>query len=437
MKKWFKFFSLSFFSHKWAKEGARRGYGNSFLGFILALIFLWVSFIGAEMLPFSSNYKNSPDFRESVYSVFANADLDLRIDAEFENGALKLIKHGGEFAEELLVNTFENELDRQNYSKNGYHVIVDTRSADTLAEFEAYCISNDGKEMVITYDEYLTLSEVARLNFDFRLRYTGNALELTDELVGSYKQYLEGTSEENRLEVEKLASDLDDGAITKEEYARAIYELYFVNYYPAITDYEATSKVPLLRNYYYHQYIKEGNDKYLFVFDDYMAGCFETKSGRQVAFYGFYDNMENGSLIVDGASQEEAKSLVDGFMKDSYRAIWILNVYAYAMNIFSLIPFIALMLLVAALLTYSVLKLRYVDSITSLGGMFKIVGSFASASGVIAAILTVMLAFFAPREIVNVLPLVLFFAVLVVRSVAFAIKESKLYKQQLEQEESE
>ncbi len=437
MKKWFKFFCLSFFSHKWAKEGARRGYGNSFLGFILALMLLWASFIGAEMLPFSSHYNNSPDFGASAHSVFANPDVNLRIDAEIENGILKVKKHGGSYADALLVNTFENEADKQNYSVNGYHIIVDTRPADTLAEIEAYCVSNDGKGTVISYQDYLTLSDVARLNFDFKLRYTGNALELDDEQVEEYRAYVDGLSDENKLTTESFAKDLAEGKITKSEYDRAIYELYFENYYPEIKEYESSSKVPLLRNYYYHQYIKEGKNKYLFIFDDYMAGSFETESGIDVAFYGFYSNIENGELIVDGSTKAEANSLVDGFIKNSYKAILVLNVYAYAMNIFSLIPFIALMLLVATLLTYSILKLRGVESISSLGGMFKIVGSFSWGSGIVSSVLTVIAAFFVQRSLINALPLVLFFAVLVIRAIMFAIKESTLYIKQLEQEESE
>ena len=49
MKKWFEFFCLSFFSHKISKEGAKRGYATAFLGLILALIFLWVAFMGGDM----------------------------------------------------------------------------------------------------------------------------------------------------------------------------------------------------------------------------------------------------------------------------------------------------------------------------------------------------------------------------------------------------
>ena len=437
MKKWLKFFFLSFFAHKTSKEGVRRSYSNVFLGFLLALIFLWVGFVGADMLPFAAHYNNSPDFVATVRSVFANPDHNKRIDVTIENNFIKLKQNGGEYTEGVLVNTFENEADRRNYSINGYNVVLDSRSANTLAEFEAYCVSNDGKNTIISYEEYLTLSDVAKLNFDFKLRYTGNALELNDELAEDYRAYVANTSDENKLATENLASELAENKITKNEYNRAIYELYFSNYYPEITAYESTSKVPLLRNYYYHQYIINGSKNYLFVFDDCITGSFETKGGIDISFYGFYSNMENGTLIVDTNKQGEANKLADNFIKNSFNAVWVLNVYAYAMNIFSLIPFIALMIMVATLLSYSIMRLRSVETTITLGGMFKIVGSFIWFSGIISAVVTVIMAFFVQRNILGVMPLVLFFVVLVARSMVFAIKESKLYIKQLEQQESE
>ena len=435
MKKWFRFFCLSFFSDKISKEGARRGYTNFFISLILALAFLWVGFVGSEMLPFSAHYNNASDFVETARGVLASADVNDRITIEIQEGLLKAKKHGGEYAESLLVNTWENESDKQNYSVNGYNVVVDTRSSDTLAEIEAYCISNDGKDLIISYEEYLTLSAVARLNFDFKLTYTGRELELDDESVASYLAYLESTGEENKLELEGLADDLSENKITKSEYNRKIYELYFTNYYPAITDYESSSKVPLLRNYYYHQYIKDGISKYLLIFDDYMMGSFETERGIDVSFYGFYSGLDEGVVISEGAAQSEAEEKADGFIKDSFNAIWLLNVYAYAMNVFSLIPFIALMPMVVTLLAYSLLKLRGVESISSLGAMFKIIGSYVWFSGAISAAITVVIAFFVQRDALIVLPLILFFVTLAIRSIIFSIRETQLYRKQTVQTE--
>lgn len=430
MKKWFEFFCLSFFSHKISKGAARRGYTNVFLGFVLALVLLWTAFFSGDMLPFGVHYGNSPDFAATAHSVFANADADKSIYAKIENGDLKLGRQGSEYSESLFVNTLERDSDKENYSVGNYNIIVDSRTADTLAEVEAYCVSNDGKNTEISYEEYLTLSEVARLNFDFKLRYTGEALMLNDESVAGYIEYLDGAGDESRSKIEKLTNDLSENIIAKSEYNRAIYELYFTNYYPDITEYESSSAVPLLRNYYYHQYISKGIKNYLFIFDDYMIGSFETRGGVDVTFYGFYTDLDDGVIVADGAKDAEAKAAVDRFIKKSFNSSGILVAYTYFMNIVSLVPFIALMLMVATLLTYSVLKLRGVESVRTLGDMLKIVGSFVWFSGMISAVLTVIIMFFVNRGMINILPLLLFFVALIIRSLVFAIKENAAQPEQ-------
>lgn len=437
MKKWFRFVFCSFFSHDLSKEGAKRSYANVLLGFALALVLLWATFVGAETLPVGVHYGNAPDFRATAYAVFANADANQRIDVKIEDGALKAKKHGGEYTEGLLVNTFDRDADRKKYSVNGYNIVVDTRPADTLAEVEAYCVSNDGKNTKISYQDYLTLSDVARLNFDFRLRYTGNELVLTDEAVEGYLEYLSGLDSETKDAVEKHADDLKRAEITKDAYGREIYELYFTHYYPEITAYESTSAVPLLRNYYYHQYVNAGSQNYFFVFDDYMTGSFETVGGTDVSFHGFYNNLASGSLVSEGATQDEAHASVDGWIQKSFHAMLPLHAYAHAVNTVSLVPFIVLMLLVATLLTYSLLRLRNVESIRSMGSMCKIVGSFVWFSGVVSAVLTVATSFFVSHRVMSVLPLVLFFVTLATRSVVFAIMESRLFSRQLEQQKAE
>lgn len=435
MKKWFKFFLKSFFSHNASKEGARRSYANIILSLTLVLIFIWAGTVGGYMLPFGVHYNNSPNFREAAHMVFANADIDKRIVVEIDNGSLKMKKHGGEYTDGILISTIENEVDKQNYSSNGFNIVIDSRPASTLAEVEAYCVSNDGKGTVISYTDYLSLSEVARLNFDFKLKYTGNALELSDRMIEDYRTYVDGLSDESKSLTEKAANDFLEGKITKSEYNRTIYELYFTKYYPTIKNYESTSNVPLLRNYYYHQYISQGLKNYLFVFDDYMAGSFETRGGIETSFYGFYSNLENGALISEGATQEDAVNAVDRFINNSFKSNWILNAYACLTNTITLVPFIALMIMVAALLTYSVLKLLGVESISSLGAMLKIVGSFVWFSGLVSALISTICSFFVNHSLLNVLPQVLFFVVLVIRSIIFAIKENKLYLRQLERTE--
>ncbi len=389
------------------------------------------------MLPFGSHYKNAPDLRGSVYKVFANADSEKRVIAKIEDGDLKVKRQGGEYGDILLINTLENDTDKENYSSGGFHIVVDNRPADTLAEIEAYCISNDGKETVISYEDYLALSEVARLNFDFKIRYTGKALELSDESVFGYVEYLSALGDESRNRIEKIANDFLDEKITKSEYNREIYKLYFTNYYPEIKEYESTSEVPLFRNYYYHQYISQGITNYLFIFDDYMAGSFETKGGLDVQFYGFYKGLEDGEIVPVEASLKEREKSVDGFVKGSFNSNWFLNVYAHTMNIISLMPFIALMLMVATLLSYSILKLWGTESISSLGAMFKIIGSFQWFSGLTAAVFALIMGFLVNRGMITALSLVAFFVVLVIRSMIFITQENKLYTKQSEKQVAE
>lgn len=433
MKKWFRFFALSFFSDIISKEGKTRGYTNVFLGLLITLVFIWSGFVGAEMLPFEARYVSSPDFSATVHALLANPDLSKRIGIEVVDGSL-VIQGRGDNTSGPLVNTIERDSDRQTYSVNGYNVIVDPRPADTLAEVEVYCISNDGRDTVITYEEYLTLSEVARLNFDFRLRYTGAELVLNDDTVAQYASYLTTLGGSVSAEAERLAADLSDGKLAKAEYNRSIYQLYFTNYYPDITEYESSSAVPLLRNYYYHHYLKVGARKYLFIFDDYMAASFETAGGGEISFYGFFGELEDGALIPDGLDQTAAEAAADRFIMDAYAALAPMTAYAFAMNVFSLIPFIALMPMVVTLLAYSILRLGGIDSIGSLGGTFKIVGSYVWMSGAISCVLTLLLSFILQPGALSLMPLVLFFIALAARAMVFALNEARAYNEQQKQQ---
>lgn len=435
MKKWVKFFCLGFFSDEISKEGAKRGYTNVFLGLLLAFALLFAGFVGADMLPFSTHYKHSPDFQSTVHSVLSNPDLDKRVSAEIADGRLTIRGQDGEYTEGLVINTFESDEDKANYSVGGYDVVVDSRPADALAQIEAYALSNDGKNTKITYEEYLTLSDVARLNFDFKLRYTGEELELTDALVEQYRLYLDGESE-SKAAAQEYDKELEESKITKIEYNRAIYQLYFTNYYPEITEYESSSKFPLLRNYYYHQYIKASDGKYLFIFDDYMTGSFETDGGIDVSFYGFYSELEDGVLVGLDTDQTAANKAADAFIRASFAAVAPVSMYAHAMNVFTFVPFIALMPMVVALLAYSILKLRGIEIVSSLGDAFKIVGAYVWFSALVSGVLTVIASFFVQPRILTVLPLLLLFITLTVRSVIYAVNEAKAYVKQSEQQET-
>ena len=433
MKKWLKFFFLGFFSNKHSREGAKRGYANFLLGFILALVFLWGAYVGAELLPFGTRYNNAPDFREAVHTLLASPDSSIRQSLKIQDGRLVSTDKDGQ----LLINSLTSESDRATYSVNGYDVVIDLRPATTPAEVNVYCVANDGTGMRISYEEYLTLSAVARLNFDFKLEYTGNELILDSESVLGYREYLMNLDDESKDTAMSLSSELADGKITENDFNLEIYKLYFTKYYPEITEYESSSSIPLLRNYYYHEYLKSGASRYLFIFDDYLSGAFETSAGMKMSFYGFFSSLDDGDLIGQGLTNDEANKAADRFIKLSFSSILLLSLYAYAMNIFTMIPFIALMPLIVTLLTYSILKLRGIESIKTFGALFKILGSYVWFSGAAAALITVILSFLLPPSAVSALPLVLFFVVMAARSVWFAVAEAAEYKKQTEQQTSD
>ena len=423
MKKRFKFFLLGFFSDKEARGATKGGYTSVFLGFVLALVFLFTAFVGGEMLPFATRYGSAADFADTAYSALIGDGLG--IDLELKNGTLMAKRGDGEYTEALIVDTIGRASDREKYSVGGYELVIDTRSADTLALVEAYCVSNDGKGLVISYEEYLTLGEVARLNFDFKLRYTNDELVLDSEAIRGYEYYLLTLDSNIAGTVNSLKADLASGNINEESYARGIYTIYFESYYPSISDYESTSKLPLLRNYYYHEYLSEGQGKYLFIFDDYLAGSFETVGGGSYSFYGYYSGMADGAIVPDGLERGEAERRVDEFLKDAYGAVLPLMAYSHGMNLFSMIPFIALMPLVVTLLAYSILKLSGSESIRSFGDAFKIIGSFIHVSGLLSALLSMGLSFFVPTGLLGAMPPVLFFLTLAARAVIFCARVNR------------
>ena len=422
---WVKFFFLSFFSNKRAKEGIKKGFSNLFLSLIIALVFICLGVIGADTMPFSAHYDSSTGFKSVVQNAFAGGKITVMI----ENGKLRSPQNGND-GKGLVVDTFNRASDKEIYSANGYDLVVDTRASDTLAKVEAYCVSTADENQIISYEEYLTLNEVSRLNFEFRLRYTGEELTLTSDMVDGFKSYLDGNADYAQ-KAKDIADKFTSGEITKQAYDREIYGLFFQAYYPSITKYESNSKVPLLRNYYFHELINKGKNRFLMTFDDCLVGSFVTDSGIEVFFYGFYSKANSGKLIASDMSEIERINAVDSFIKKSFMATQDLSVYIYVMNTIRLIPIIALMVVVVTMLMHSVLSLYGVETCPSFGSSAKVVGSFLWFSGVITALITIIIAFFTPRGIITTVSIISFFTVMLVRVTIFVIDEVKKRKAQI------
>lgn len=435
MKNWCKFFFLSFFSNKHSKDGTKRGFSSVFLSLALALVFFCLGTVWADFLPFGSHYNNATDFHTTVRNALINENPQKTVSILVENGKVKA-KTDGEYANALIVNTFLSQGDKDDYAKNGYQLVVDTRPADALAEVQAYCVSTDAQKTVISYEDYLSLNEVARRNFEFKLTYTGNELQLDDTTVSEYRAFVDGTGEENKQFTKELYEDLINGDISKEKYNKTIYELYFTSYYPSIASYETTSQVPLLRNYYFHELINKGENRFLMIFGDCMIGSFATDGGMEVFFYGFYSELENGEIVQSSFNSSDKIQAVDDFIKDSYGATKDLNTYIYIMNTLRMVPIIALMLIVIAMLMSSILSLKGVEDCRSFGSSIKIVGSYAWFSAIITALLTVITAFMVEKNYITVIALIGFFVTVLVRSTIFVVCQIKQRKRQLKEQKN-
>ncbi|MDE7329590.1 MAG: hypothetical protein K2N30_00620, partial [Clostridia bacterium] len=292
MKSWLKFFGLSFFSDKIAKEARIRGILNCVLGFVLALVFIFCGVLAANTVPFYTHYDNASRFKQFVYSAMEKADLS--------------VKEGKVSCGEI-INTHLNGADAEKYSQEGYNLVIDTRPSTALDDFEAYCVAKDGTE--ISYEDYLALSEEDKGGYDFKIRYTANELILTDELTAGHEKYLgESANEEIKKQYDELVQKKAD--MTAEEYKSAVYALYIKAYYPNITAYERAGEVPLLRSFYYRNYLYSSKtEKSLFIFEDVLFGYFATDAGIAVNFYGYYGNAEEGAITATGA---------DGFIKSAF-----------------------------------------------------------------------------------------------------------------------
>lgn len=431
MKKWIKFFFLSFFSNEQAKEGIRRGYTNAFLSLILALVYLCIGVIGADTLPFGAHYNNATEFKSMVRSAFIYPDGVNGVDAWIEDGKFTVAKNEN-FESALIVDTFRNEEDRQNYAKGEYQLVIDTRPADAFAEVEAYCVSLGEDKMEISYEDYLTLNEVARKNFEFKLRYTGEEFLLTEKTIAQFETFLE-ESDSARDSAKELLDKYKNEELTKKEYYKAVYELYFKTYYPSIADYESNSNVPLLRNYYFHELIGKGEKRFLMVFDDCMVGSFATDGGIEVFFYGFYSSIPNGQLIEGYFDLSNRINAVDNLVKRSFNGTTSLSTYIYIMNTIRLIPVIVLMVIVVTMLTHSILSLKGVETCKTFGSTIKVIGSFLWFSGIVTALLTIIIAFMVQRSLVTVVSVVVFFLTILVRAIFFIISEVKKRKKEMEE----
>lgn len=103
MKSWLRFFGVSFFSDKIAKEAKKRGVMNCVLGLVLAVIFIYCGVLAANTVPFYTHYDNASEFKSLVYGLIDENQFTV------DNGLL---------ASDKIIDTFASQSDAEKYGQS-------------------------------------------------------------------------------------------------------------------------------------------------------------------------------------------------------------------------------------------------------------------------------------------------------------------------------
>ena len=418
-----KAFAFGFFSDKQAEKAAKGGFGLFFINIIIAVALILLGNVLAETVSFYPRYEGATTLKATVDNLFEpqNSENAIRLFVD-ANKYVTAKRGGGEYAQELLVNTFSFEEDRAAYSADGFNIVVDTRDASLYDDFEAYYESKDGDGLTITNEEYSALSEAAKKGFAFKVRYTLNAVDTSDVKTEERETYLSENGKEQALK--ELKEKLSSGEIDELLYKNKVWALYANALYPELATLGIKSDAPLLRNYYYETYTLKGQTDYLFVFNDSIVGCFKTASGQVEEFYGFYENFSSGEITKS-----------EGFIKTAYSSSVYLSRYVAFMNVMRFLPVYLVMPIVAALIAYLIIKIGEREKARKFLEVFGIISTYIAWSALFAAMATFALSFVISRKVIFATISVSFFVVLTIRSTVWFITDILKRKKEAENEE--
>lgn len=416
MVDWLKFFFLSFFMDKYAKEAAERRMLNALLGILLALVLLFAGLMIGYVSSFGRHYDNASEFRKFAYSVFSvTGDNGVEFSVKKEN-----------MTASAVVDTFKS--DEGAHGK--YALIIDTRpAATTYDDFSAFCTDKSGQK--IDYSAWLELDEEQRKSYKFDIEYSGTALDVAahkDEYTAFFDS--DRASDAAKADLSALDERLASDKLTEAEYNNALYELYVKNYYPSLSSREKFGNAPTLRTYYRETINKQKPEEYLIVFEDRLSATFVTDKGVPVQIDGTFADA-NGIAVNKNMPEWQAKSNVDKLMHAVFDSATGMSVSVYFINIFTSLPWTLIaFVLCAAACAVTVKFTRTEKSIAyggtrsiGIGGACKIVGMFMLGAGVITFVAAAVMSQFISRSAAFSYSLLCLTVVMAARTVAFCIAE--------------
>lgn len=381
MKSWLKFFGLSFFSDKIASEAVKRGFVSVALALCLSFIFFLFGYYGADVAPFSVKYDGAESYKQFISQAFS------RVNVEIKDKRASCTRK---------INSFTQDND---FSLNGYNLIVDTRPSDTLIEFTQVAVKGDSE---ISYEEYLSLSDRQREEYKIKTVYTDNKLDITQEKLQVYETFLSADDGAHK-DFEALDRSADD-------YDLQTYYLYVKHYYSSATSLVKDAKAPVLRDYYYRNYIAGGKAYYFYVFDNMLAGSFRTDGGAPTVFGGDFNKCDDGEIDD-----------IHSFIKEVYYGTAGYTFTSYFVSAISQLPVLIFIPLIFALIMWGAGKAVKDGWEKTYGGCFKIVNSFVWVSALIAAIITFVCGWLVSARLMYSWMPVIFGGILLVRTVIYCI----------------
>jgi len=418
LTQWLKTYGLGFFSDKFAKDAPKFGFTGVFLSLVLAFLFVLFGYYGSDVAPFSAHYNHAESYREFIHEAFDNA-----VDLTIENGT---------GVSGTIINTYTNDADAAAYKKNGYNLIVDTRPSDTLIEFELIAIRGENSETKLSYEEYLALDGQTKKEYQLAVGFSGKLLEITPEMTDNHTAYLEQISNESSPKYNKDGAEAfrklkeNQASYSEEEYAKELYYLYVKYYYTGVGSVYGSAKAPVLRDYYYANYITKGNAHYFYVFDDMCAGSFETDNGVPVVFGGYFRKCADGK-VTD----------FDSLITDTYYDTAGNTFVSYFVGTMSQLPLLILIPLILGLFMWGIGKAVTDGWEKGFSGCYKIVNVFVWGSALITALVLFIGGFITSARILYQFIPVLFGGVLLIRTAIFCTVSTVKNRKQLAQSRQE
>jgi len=396
-KRRLEFFGLSYFSDNIAGTAPEFGFGTLFLALLLSFVFFLCGYMAADTVPFAVHYENALQYKEFVNDAFSEG-------VTIENNRASFKRR---------VNTYTDDGDKAEYAKNGYDLIVDTRPSNMLIRFEQTAVKGENS---IDYESYLALTEAQKSEYKLVTRYTDEELIITDGLTGKITAYFNGAGTEGSdgynanaaSAYAELTADRDK--YSKEEYGKELYCLYVRFYYTSVSSVLYGERAPVLRDYYYRNYIAANKSHYLFMFDEMCAGSFKTDGGLPVVFGGYFNKCADGTVEDVGGLIKQVFYDTAGYTFSSY----------FMSTVFQL-PFLIFIPLILALLLWCAGKIVKNGWDKTFSGCFKTVSGFIWVSALLTALITFVFGFFVSAKAMYSYMSLIFGLLILIRTVIFCV----------------